>query len=196
MDNLSDANSALLNYIDALLVDGDTAVEPVREIRQQPPGNAAEALSDADMMHLLFFKAAGIPLAIEADDVAEMIEGEEAIMRPASGKVECVIGVFNHHGRDIHVIDTRAIILPQGHPALHDSQDLTCRHILMLAGYDLALVCDEKGAMASLDHQEVEWREQRQTRPWLAGMVKGHKHALLDIEGLIKYCGLENFATY
>lgn len=196
MDNLPDASSALLSYIDALLVEGDAAVEPIREIGERSVDKAAEVISDADMMRLLFFKVAGVPLAIEADDIGEVIEGKEAIIQPSSGKEGGVIGIFNHHGHDIHVIDTGAIILPQGHPARHDPQEVTCKPILMLAGYELALLCDEKGGIATLNRREVLWRVQRQTRPWLAGMVKGHKHALLDIEGLIKYCGLENFATY
>ena len=196
MDNLPDASSALLSYIDALLTDEDVAVEPARVSGEGHADKAVELVPDPNMMRLLFFKVAGIPLAIEADDITEAMEGKEAIMSPSSEGGASLKGVFHHHGRDIHVIDTRTIILPQGHPALSDPQEITGKYILVLAGYDLALLCDEKEDIAALNRREVEWRTQRQTRPWLAGIVKGHNCALLDIESLIQDCGLGNLSTY
>jgi len=196
MDNLPDASSALLSYIDALLVDEDGAVKPARASGEGHADKTVEVVPDPNTIRLSFFKIAGIPLAIEADDIAEVMEGNEVIMSPASERGASLKGVFHHQGRDIHVIDARTIILPQGHPALSEPQEVTGKHILMLADYDLALLCDEKGDIAALNRQEVEWRTQRQTRPWLAGIVKGHNRAVLDIEGLIQDCGLEYLSTY
>jgi len=36
-----------------------------------------------------------------------------------------------------------------------------------------------------LQEADVEWREQRQSRPWLAGMIKTNNHALLDVDALL-----------
>jgi len=259
MANLPDASSALLSYIDALLVDEETLVQPVREPEIKPsptpkpaletetkPVSEAEAesaeeikeatvpeaevvseaiseivtkpqaeteakpaaeikpqmvpevaaVSDPNAIRLLVFKVAGVPLAIEADDIAAVIEANEAMMHRDDDGGDSVIGVFSHDGRDIHAIDTRAVILPQSHPARLDAPALDRGSILLLAGYDLALFCEETGEIISLARQDVEWRAQRQTRPWLAGMVKERHYALLDIEGLVQVCGLNAFSTH
>jgi len=261
MDNLPDANSALINYIDALLgeeeapaqtvssleakadsqhesqpvsvsegqanPDPGPAIEPDIQMRQitepelkQVPEGEAEieqvaetqaklvdepesvklsahaSSSDLNGMHLLFFKVAGIPLAIELDDVAEIIDTKDVVLLHDGEEADGVIGLFSHEGRDIQAIDTGAVILPEGHPARLNAKTKDSDFILLLSGYDLALSCDEKGEIIDLGRQDVEWRAQRQTRPWLAGMVKAHHRALVDADALIRDCGLESYVSH
>jgi len=50
--------------------------------------------------------------------------------------------------------------------------------ILVLDRRGLALRCDRVGRTQGVGPEEVVWREQCRSRPWLAGMVRGR--ALLD----------------
>lgn len=199
--NLPDANSALLDYIDALLVEEAVAMptpSPAPAPTPSPtPAPAPASTPTPPGQRLLFFKVAGIPLAIVADDITAVIDGAEAgMMRRIDGEDRVLAGSFDHQGREIQIIDSRAVILPPGHPARAQPLERCNGRLLVLAGYDLALWCDEAGQVVAVERSEVEWRVERQTRLWLAGMVKGHNHALLDVEGLIRECGLGSFLTH
>ena len=80
----------------------------------------------------------------------------------------------------------RRRILPSGHPARSQTRDAGGGHIIVLADYDVGLLCDQVGDIVDLQPEEVEWRMERRSRAWLAGMVRGHEHALLDIERLLQ----------
>ena len=77
-------------------------------------------------------------------------------------------------------MDMKDIILPNGHPARLRNDNEGNAHILVLKGVEYGLMCDQVGEYVDVERMNVEWRSQRSSRPWLAGMVKGYGHALLD----------------
>ncbi len=199
MNNGSDANSALIEYFETLLVDGDAAAEaaavPVVSF-MTPEGDgslevapvATELNAARDVLRVLFFKVAGIPLAVSLEDITGVVDIKQTALRQKSLEGGRTIRCFSYRGRDIYTLDTRETILPHGHPARSDADKTACQHIVMLAGCECGLLCDEVGGIVNLNRGEIEWREQRQTRPWLAGMVKGYNHAYMDIKEFIGAC--------
>lgn len=157
MAETSGANHALIDYIDALLVE-DAAASP------------APAPQDGSL-RLLCFAVAGVPLAILAEEVAEVREAA-ADPRPE----DRIMGTFLYGGRTLILLDTRRLILPDKHPAL--AQPSRAGQVLILPRQGLALRCDRAVQTQTVTPDEVVWREQRPSRPWLAGMVRGR--ALLD----------------
>lgn len=197
MGDTAAANSVLINYIESLLWDDDqgaTATPPELSGHRDEADEAVGKAADSNTMRIVFFKVAGIPLAISFQDVAEIIDIKRVSAAHRNFDAGITIAMFRNRDRDIYAIDTSEIIFPAGHPVRRDSQQRVCGHIVMLAGNGLGLMCDEVGAIVDLDRQEVEWRVQRQTRSWLAGMVKGYNHALLDIRELIRSYDLGRFA--
>jgi len=197
MNNIPNANNALLNYIDALLLDGVVELsgfteEPVTplcpesstEVEKDIPENSL----DARQLRLLLFKAANIPLAMSSATIEVVIEAERAILKRVMSKDGIVLWQLNHRGKNIHVLDAREIILPSGHPGRQVNGDRGKVHILILKGVAYGLLCDDVGESIEIDRQDVEWRQQRPSRLWLAGMVTGYNHALLDEKEIIHMC--------
>jgi purine-binding chemotaxis protein CheW len=197
MNNVSNANDALFRYIDSLLLEIDAGRDDRDEDSNVPTrlenssGNvedASEAAPNSDVLRLLLFKTAGIPLAISQACISAVVDVERAGLKHNLSEDGVVVKRFNYQGRDIHILDTRDIILPNDHPARHLNEDEREVHVLLLNDAAYGLLCDEVGARVDIGRENVEWRSQRSTRPWLAGMVKECNHALLDEVEIIDAC--------
>ena len=55
-------------------------------------------------------------------------------------------------------------------------------HILLVDDYKWGLACDSIGDVVWLTKDEVKWRQNKQTRPWLAGTSLQHLCAIMDTE--------------
>lgn len=198
MDNLPDAKSALLSYIDTLLFDGDAVTKEEAQTFGSDSENVEKnvgATSGAPL-RVLLFKVAGIPLAVSLEDIAGVIDVEQSALLRMSSRGGMTIRAYGYRGRDIYALDTREIIFPEGHPARSFPEDAGGRRMLALAGCDWGLLCDEVGDMVNVNHQDVEWRMHRTARPWLAGMVKGGGYALVDVKELLEACARRNLLTH
>jgi chemotaxis signal transduction protein len=196
MDNLPDANSALISYIDSLLMDDSEFVDDTPPIRTDLPVSRTKNVVNATQsreLRVLFLKVAGIPLAMSLEDISGVIDGKETALPQHGWGESGILGTFNYRNRNIETLDTRVLILPDGHPARSTPIAWANSHIIVLADYEVGLLCDHVGNIANLQHREVEWRTQRHSRTWLAGMVRGYEHALLDVQQLLRVRGK---ATY
>ena len=160
MAEIPEATLALIDYIDALLTEEAAPATP--RLRERP-------------LLILCFTVAGVPLAIPAEEVAEVREGN------ADGTAE-----IRHRGRVLPVLDARRLILPADHPGRR-GEPRGGGEILVLDRLSLALRCDRVGDRQRVSPDEVVWREQCHSRPWLAGMVRGR--ALLDVAALQERVG-------
>src|SRR3569623_3818284 len=52
---------------------------------------------------------------------------------------------------------------------------------MILRAPAVALACDEVGATFQVAHEAVQGRDARTTRPWLAGMLRANRCAVIDI---------------
>src|SRR3569833_2344148 len=77
------------------------------------------------------------------------------------------------------IIELRRVGFPEGHAAREDRSPY--RYLVVLQGPSIALACDEIGAVITEDSGDVQWRETRATRPWLAGMLRECKCAVIDL---------------
>ena len=186
MNSIHNASSALVQYLDSLLLDeGAQSNENLLDVnREQYPEEAGQvvARNDADRnaLRLLLFKAGEIPLAITQEIVAEVVEVRHSSLEPVTSRDGMLIRQFKEKGRDVGILDARDIILPDGHPARQVKRNDGVAYILIFKGVGCGLMCDLVGEAVDLGYQDVEWRLQRSSRLWLAGMVKTDKHALLD----------------
>jgi purine-binding chemotaxis protein CheW len=85
----------------------------------------------------------------------------------------------------INVVDTARWVMPekfgQQQAETHDYQ-----YVIMLSNSAWGLACDKLINTMTLKQDEVKWREAAGKRPWLAGLIKQHMCALLDVDALIR----------
>ncbi|MDP4537562.1 chemotaxis protein CheW [Alkalimonas collagenimarina] len=94
-------------------------------------------------------------------------------------------GVMLQREQKINVVDTARWVMPekfdQQQAELHDYQ-----YVIMLSNSAWGLACDKLINTMTLKQDEVKWREAAGKRPWLAGLIKQHMCALLDVDALIQ----------
>ena len=191
MNPIHNASSALVQYLDSLLRDegtqpnmGELVVNNVGHAEE--PGQAVSGDEvDTNTLELLFFKVGEIPLAISREIIAEVVAVRRSSLEPVTSKDGIFIWQLKYKGQDVGILDGRDIFLPEGHPARQVKDDGGNAYILMLKGAGYGLMCDHVGDAVDLGRQEVEWRLQRASRLWLAGMVKSYNHALLDEKEIV-----------
>jgi chemotaxis signal transduction protein len=186
MNPTHNASSALVQYLVSLLLDEGAPSNAgllAENCEQHAEGDGkVVARDDADpnALRLLLFKAGEIPLAISQEIIAEVVEVKRSSLEPVASTNGMLVRQFKYNGQVVGILDARDIILPDGHPARQVKENDGNAYILMFKTAECGLMCDHAGDAVKLGHQDVEWRLQRSSRLWLAGMVKANKHALLD----------------
>ena len=197
MNNALSASDALLNYIDSLLLttesEGDghneNTLNSIRSLDYVE--NTAEAIKVDHIqndLQLLLFHVSGISLAISYDSLSNILEVDRSNLKFEETKNGIALMIYKYHGQEVRVLETRDIILPNNHPANGQNDETGQVHVLVFKGQKYGLLCDGVGEQLNLGHQDIEWREQRVSRPWLAGIVKEKTHVLLDHAVIIDLC--------
>lgn len=170
MNKLAEQHEALRHYIDALLPGGDLVPEPTEESR------AAD--KSREKRDFIFVQVRELKLALDAARVKSIMPF------PSSG-----IDYHNGTPTRLHpvdqampavpIVDLRRVIFPDGHAAREDRSPY--RYLMVLQGPAIALACDDIGAVVKVSSGDIQWRETRTTRPWLAGMLREIKCAIIDV---------------
>ena len=176
MKDINSASSALLHYLDDLLLDTDHVVSERIDEAVAPTGGENENRvskpdSNSNILNLILFKVANVPLALPRAIVRVVVEVSRGNLPPVESIEGMIIRKFNYQGQDIQVLDAKDIVLPCGHPARQGNDNERNAHILVLKDVKFGLLCDQVGEYVDVDRMNVEWRLQRSSRPWLAGMV-------------------------
>ncbi len=174
----------LAGYLAELLGTGTGAASPADSVDAGCPKPATEPLPPGCpawltpvfavvILHLgkLRFAVPGCQL-----HEAERIEGTRL---PEAGTGP-VLGALVMAGRSWSVVDTARLILPD------HKRGSRYQWLVPVRGSGMALACDGVSESGPVPVAQVRWRWQRQSRPWLLGMLTGdHACPLLDAEALI-----------
>ncbi|HEB77993.1 MAG TPA: chemotaxis protein CheW [Methylothermaceae bacterium] len=91
-----------------------------------------------------------------------------------------VLGQWNLDGRTWWIVDTASLILPD------QRRRPDYRWVLPIEKKPLALACESVSESSRIKVQQVRWRQQRHSRPWLLGMLTGDGPCpLIDAHALI-----------
>jgi len=179
MNKLAEQHEALGHYIDALLTSGDLAADADGP---RPVGAAAPIVEscglDTGARDFMIVQVRDLKLAIDAARVKSVMPFPASGVDYRDGLPACLQPI-GHNGRAIPIVDLRRIVFPEGHAAREDRSPY--RYLVVLQGPSIALACDEIGAVITVDSGGVQWRETRATRPWLAGMLRECKCAVIDL---------------
>lgn len=130
----------------------------------------------------MFFSVAGLTIAVPLIELGGIHNSNKttALM----GKPDWFSGVMLHRDEKINVVDTALWVMPEKcDEALINSLDY--QYIIMLGNSHWGLSAEKLVDTVTLEQEDVKWLDAPSKRPWLAGLVKGHMCALLDVESLI-----------
>ncbi|NOY66353.1 MAG: chemotaxis protein CheW [Gammaproteobacteria bacterium] len=133
----------------------------------------------------LLFHVTGITLAVPLVKLNGVIPWNEDIT-PMPGHSPAFLGVLRHLNKNVQVMDTAQVILPdsQRQEALPAVERV--KKIVLMDEGKWGLACDDIGEVITLQHTDVRWRTAEGRRAWLAGTVSERLCALLDTDCLSK----------
>ncbi len=132
-----------------------------------------------DEFQALFFVANGITFAVPLIDLGSIANFEEPT--PIFGKPEWFMGVLQVRDEKVSVIDWIKWAMPQSKVMGNAFQ-----YIIRLGTSKWGITSDDLVGTQWMRREHVQWRSSAGMRPWLAGLVKEKKCALIHVPELIK----------
>ena len=131
----------------------------------------------------MFFDVSGLIIAVPLIELGGIHNTDKTTK--LMGKPDWFKGVMLHRDDKINVVDTALWVMPEKcDETLINS--LNYQYVIMLGNSQWGLMAEHLVDTVTLEQEEVKWLDKPSKRPWLAGLVKERKCALLDVEALIK----------
>lgn len=130
----------------------------------------------------LFFSVAGLKIALPLKELGGIHKLSSLNSLP--GQPKWLQGVMMYREQKINVVDTAQWVMPEKYTK-ELSEQLNYQYVIMLGNSQWGLACDTLVNTLALEQDDVKWRETEGKRPWLAGLIKEHMCALLDVESTI-----------
>lgn len=130
----------------------------------------------------LFFSVAGLKLAVPLTDLGGIHQLGE--INSLFGKPAWFKGVMLYRQQKISVVDSARWVMPEKYDQ-DLQQKLNYQYVIMLGTSNWGLSCETLINTFSLEQDEVKWRETDGKRPWMAGLIKKHMCALVDVDAMV-----------
>lgn len=163
-----------------------TQPEPAPPKPAPEPDAAAPQASTPDWigqeLQAMLFKVAGLTLAVPLVDLNGVVEWDEERVAEMPGHADFYLGLMSHLNRQIPVVDTACLVLPENKRQQLAGEDPRKRitRVVLINDSRYGLACDEVNEVVTLKADAVRWRSERTQRRWLAGTVIEHMCALVD----------------
>ncbi len=178
-----------------VVIESEVKAEPVTDVQAKPAVIEAQAPEvqpqpqqspvpewAEQRFQCLLFRVSGLSLAVPLVKLNSVIAWDENITETPN-QTDWYLGLIQHLQKQVKVIDTALLVLPENR---RDAVDLASAdrlgHILLVDDYKWGLACDSIGDVVWLTKDEVKWRQNKQTRPWLAGTSLQHLCAIMDTD--------------
>ncbi|MCC5825497.1 chemotaxis protein CheW [Alkalimonas sp.] len=164
-----------------------TELEQTVVSRKSRPGFTADSVSSEKAyrkgdFQALFFSVAGLTVALPLKELGGIHKLTAINTMP--GKPAWFKGVMLQREQKINVVDTGLWVMPEKFDR-QQAESHQYQYVIMLSNTAWGLACDKLVNTVTLSQDEVKWRESTGKRPWLAGLIKQHMCALLDVDALI-----------
>lgn len=130
----------------------------------------------------LFFEVAGLKVALPLKDLGGI--HKITAINTLPGKPLWYKGVMLYREQKINVVDTARWVMPEKYDQ-QLAESLNYQYVIMLGKSSWGIACESLINTVALEQEDVKWREAQGKRPWLAGLIKQHMCALLDVDALI-----------
>ncbi len=139
-----------------------------------PNGRPAWAQEGFDA---LLFSVSGLTLAVPLVALGH-IENLTDELTPLFGQADWFMGLLPTNTGKIRTVNTAMFVMPERYDERFTE---TAKYVISINGLPWGLAVDSVNQPIKLSPEDVNWRTERSKRPWLAGTVKKHMCALLDI---------------
>lgn len=126
---------------------------------------------------VLLFKVSGLTLAVPLISLGQ-IQLLTDELTPLFGQADWFMGLQPTPAGKIRTVNTAKFVMPERYD---ESFLKTAKYVVSINGVPWGLAVDSVNQPIRLTPEDVKWRSDRSKRPWLAGTVKDHMCALLDI---------------
>ncbi len=126
---------------------------------------------------VLLFQVSGLTLAVPLISLGQ-IQPLTDELTPLFGQADWFMGLQPTPAGKIRTVNTAKFVMPERYDA---SFMETAKYVVSINGVPWGLAVDSVNQPITLQPDDVKWRGDRSKRPWLAGTVKEHMCALLDI---------------
>lgn len=126
---------------------------------------------------VLLFGVSGLTLAVPLVALGQ-IQVMTDELTPLFGQADWFMGLLPTPAGKIRTVNTAKFVMPERYD---ENFVKTAKYVVSINGVPWGLAVDSVNQPISLHPDDVKWRSDRSKRPWLAGTVKAHMCALLDI---------------
>lgn len=126
---------------------------------------------------VLLFQVSGLTLAVPLISLGQ-IQPLTDELTPLFGQADWFMGLQPTPAGKIRTVNTAKFVMPERYD---ESFVETAKYVVSINGVPWGLAVDSVNQPITLQPDDVKWRGDRSKRPWLAGTVKDHMCALLDI---------------
>ena len=133
----------------------------------------------------LMFNVVGISLAVPLMKLNGVIPWDDKLT-PMPGHSDAFLGLLRHLDKNVKIMDTAQVILPQVQMQQVAAVDERIQKIILMDEGRWGLACDDVGEVITLQADDVRWRSEAGRRPWLAGTISERLCALLDTDVLAR----------
>ena len=173
----------------------ETPAPTVTEVVESAPAAAPEAQRSAAgvpewaseaAFQCLMFKVWGLTLSVPLVKLYGVLTWPETLT-PVFGHAGWFMGLARAQEKNIQVMDTAQLVLPPHKlETLRADQERQFHNIILIDEGRCGLACDEVAEVITLHEDDVQWRSAEGKRPWLAGTVREHMCALLEVDEFIR----------
>lgn len=121
----------------------------------------------------LMFNVAGNLLSIPMIDLSSVAPWDDNLTQLPE-MPDCFLGLFKHRDSNVTVVDTAKLMHIDA-----AFEQVSNRHILVLADKQWALTCDQLGGVVELNKEDVQWPN-RQGKRLILGTIRQPLTSLLD----------------
>ena len=183
---LAEHQHALSAYLQDMLL--DIPSENTLNIEQNLAENKVKSnLTDQGRgLENLLFQALivdiqGMKFAIPLNDLHNILRWPQKKLTTITSKSTWQLGLLSKQHQHSIIIDTAHILIPSQYQSIEPNY----RFILLIATGQWGLSCNNIIEVVTLSPDEIRWKKQYGTRPWLAGTVLDKMYSILNIEELI-----------
>jgi|JI7StandDraft_1071085.scaffolds.fasta_scaffold04917_1 purine-binding chemotaxis protein CheW len=130
----------------------------------------------------LFFEVAGLKVALPLKELGGI--HKITTLNTLPSKPQWYRGVMLYREQKINVVDTARWVMPEKYDDKLQ-ETINYQYVIMLGKSSWGLACETLINTVTLEQEDVKWRSNEGKRPWLAGLIKQHMCALLDVDAMV-----------
>lgn len=169
---LIEQQQALLEYFDSMLNDAEI-LSSESQSTQSKDGDANASYD------VLLIKSAGLTFAIPADAIGDIISIDNKIESLPIEGPSWLVGVLRYAEKELLVINPAKLVAPNSTQS-SSAEDA----IVILGNSNFGLACEVLNRVL-LNHGDIYWREELESRSWLLGTSQQPVCALIDPQNII-----------